>query len=135
MLATDQQARVKNEDPALGGAPNRFEFRFTPAQRDQAIKQVQKELTQEKLLDGNGNVSKEAQKLYSFEKQSALPTPGILVKGCLDDCDVCEPTLMKEIELDLENKRLKNEFLKKQIELLAKSQEYRCCPAGEAEPA
>ena len=27
------------------------------------------------------------------------------------------------------------ELLKKQIELLAKSQEYRCCPAGEAEPA
>jgi hypothetical protein len=135
VLATDQQARARNEDPAFGGAPNRFEFRFTPAQRDQAIKQVQKELMQEKLLDGNGNVSKEAQKLYSFEKQSALPTPGILVKGCLDDCDVCEPTLMKEIELDLENKRLKNELLKRQIDLLAKSQEYRCCPAGEVEPA
>ena len=59
------------------------------------------------------------------------PPPGILVKGCLDDCDVCEPTLMKGIELDLEHKRLQNELLKKQIDLLEKSQEYRCCPAGE----
>jgi len=135
VLATDPHARAQSEDPAFGGAPNRFEFRLTASQRDQAIKQVQKELMQEKLLDGNGNVSKEAQKLYSFEKQSALPTPGILVKGCLDDCDVCEPTLMKEIELDLEEKHLKNELLKKQIALLDKSQEYRCCPASEAETA
>ncbi len=135
VLATDQRAGAQSEDPAFGGAPNRFEFRFTSTERDQAIKQVQKELMQEKLLDGNGNVSKEAQQRYSFEKQSALPTPGILVKGCLDDCDVCEPTLMKEIELDLEEKHLKNELLKKQIALLDKSQEYRCCPASEAEPA
>jgi hypothetical protein len=37
--------------------------------------------------------------------------------------------LMKGIELDLEHKRLQNELLKKQIDLLEKSQEYRCCPA------
>jgi hypothetical protein len=134
VLATDPHARVPGQDPELG-APNRIEFRLTAEQRNQAIKQVQKDLMLEKLLDANGNVSAEAQKRYSFEKQSALPTPGILVKGCLDDCDVCEPTLMKEIELDLENKRLKNELLKKQIDLLDKSQEYRCCPAEETEPA
>jgi hypothetical protein len=104
---------------------------FTAALRDQAVKQVQKELKDEGLLDGSGKVTPAAKARYSFEKQSALPTPGILVKGCLDDCDVCEPTLMKGIELDLEHKRLQNELLKKQIDLLEKSQEYRCCPAGE----
>jgi len=103
--------------------------------REQAIKQVQKELMAEKLIDAKGDVTPEAAKQYSFEKDSALPTPGILVKGCLDDCDVCEPSLMREIELDLENKHLQNELLKKQIALLEKSQEYRCCPAGATAPA
>ena len=54
---------------------------------------------------------------------------------CLDDCDTCEPSLDTTIELELENKRLQNELLKKQIELLEKSAAYRCCPAGECEPA
>ena len=35
--------------------------------------------------------------------------------------------------LDLERKALENELLKKQIALLEKSQEYRCCPADEEE--
>jgi hypothetical protein len=109
--------------------------RFNIPTRLQAIKQVQKELQQEKLLDANGEVSKEAKTLYSFEKKSALPTPGVLVKGCLDDCDVCESTLEKDIELDLEHKRLQNLLLQKQIDLLEKSQEYRCCPAEETEAA
>jgi hypothetical protein len=37
----------------------------------------------------------------------------------------------------LERKELENKLLQRQIELLDKSQEYRCCPAGtvvEAEP-
>ena len=51
----------------------------------------------------------------------SLPTPGIIVKGCLDDCDVCEPLLKEKLQLE-------NDLLRKQIELLEKSQEYRCCP-------
>jgi len=57
----------------------------------------------------------------------------VIVKGCLDECDVCEPELKENIKLDLERKKLENQLLAKQIELLAKSQAYRCCPAGEAE--
>jgi hypothetical protein len=52
----------------------------------------------------------------------------VLVKGCLDTCDVCEPELQKQIALELEHKDLENQLLKKQIDLLEKSQEYRCCP-------
>ena len=70
---------------------------------------------------------------FSFEIRSSLPTPGLLVRGCIDDCDVCEPELQREIELDLENKSLRNQLLKRQIELLDKAQEYRCCPADEDE--
>ena len=59
----------------------------------------------------------------------------MIVKGCLDVCSVCEPELQKEIELDLELKRLENERLKREIELMDKDQEHRCCPAdSEPEP-
>lgn len=98
--------------------------------RKKAVERVKEELAQAGLLDTNGRVSDAAKVRYSFEKQSALPTPGVLVKGYLDNCDVCEPTLHQGIELDLEQKRLQNELLKKRIELLDKSQEYRCCPQG-----
>jgi hypothetical protein len=138
VLATDDAAArgaavdrvVQLPARAFDAAP-----KFTAAQREQAIKQVQKELADAGLLGADGKVSAEAKQRFSFEKQSALPTPGVLVKSCLDDCTACEPALRKEIELDLENKRLRNELLKKQIELLEKSQEYRCCPKGEAETA
>lgn len=105
---------------------------FPAAVRQQALDQVDKELVAVGLLDKPGGaVTDETKGKFSIEIQSSLPTPGVLVKGCLDDCDVCEPTLQKEIELELERKALENELLKKKIELLEKSQEYRCCPAGE----
>lgn len=129
VLATDEKANLARNQILLNlPATQPLQPRFSIPNRQQAIKQVTKELQQEKLLDANGDVTKEAKALYSFEKQSALPTPGILVKGCIDDCDVCEPNLEKEIELDLEHKRLQNVLLQKQIDLLEKSQEYRCCP-------
>lgn len=101
--------------------------------RAQAVSQVQRELEQEGLLDKNGNVSTDAKKQYSFVRQSSLPTPGILVKGCLDQCNVCEDTRLKSIELDLERKKLENQLLEKQITLLDQSQEYRCCPSAAEE--
>jgi hypothetical protein len=51
----------------------------------------------------------------------------------VDECNTCEPTLKEEIRLDLERKKLDNQMLEKQIELLEQSQEYRCCPTGEEE--
>ena len=100
-----------------------------------ALQQVDQSLIKEGLLDKRGSVSDERVTELAFERVSSLPTPGLLVKGCLDDCDVCEPALEKSIELELEHERLQNELLKKQIELLEKSREYRDCPVGEKEPA
>ena len=98
--------------------------------RQTALRQVDADLVKAGLLDKiNGNISPEAQKKFSFEAHSSLPTPGLVVKGCLDECEVCEPARRKEIELDLERKHLENELLKRQIELLDKDQEHRCCPA------
>lgn len=97
--------------------------------RRQALQAVDKQLVSAGLLDKvNGKVSSEVKTLVSFELRSSLPTPGVLVKGCLDDCDTCEPTLQKEIELDLERKRLENERLKREIELMDTDQQHRCCP-------
>jgi hypothetical protein len=103
------------------------------AVREQALKQVDQQLVKAGLLAANGQANAELVREISFERQFCLPTPGILVKGCLDECDVCEPTLQKEIELELERKKLENEMLKKKIDLLEKSQEYRCCPEGSEE--
>ena len=105
------------------------------ALKAKALAQVDAALVKQGLLDRKGQVSDQIVTELSFERKSSLPTPGTLVKGCLDDCDTCEPSLDTQIELELENKRLQNELLKRQIELLDKSQAYRCCPAGEVEPA
>ena len=105
------------------------------ALKAKALAQVDQALVKQGLIDKRGQVSEQITTELSFERKSSLPTPGTLVKGCLDDCDTCEPSLDTAIELELENKRLQNELLKKQIELLEKSQQYRCCPVGEEEPA
>lgn len=114
--------------------------RFAAAQpipeqaRQRALQAVDKELVAAGLLDKvGGNVNPKLAAELAFEIQSCLPTPAILVKGCLDDCNVCEPAREEEIKLELERMALENKLLARQIELLEKSQEYRCCPAGEVE--
>ena len=101
--------------------------------RREALDGVEKQLVSAGLLDRigvEGRIAPAVQKKYSFELTSALPTPGMYVTGCLDQCNVCEKELMVERELDIERKKLENEKLKKQIALLEKSQEYRCFPFG-----
>jgi len=112
---------------------------FTPvteplsdAVRTAALKQADANLVAAGLLTPAGTVSVKAQEDFAVTVESCLPTPGIIVKGCIDTCDVCEPDLEKKIQLELEEQELKNQLLKRQIELLDKSQEYRCCPAGSA---
>jgi hypothetical protein len=102
--------------------------------RKAALAEVDKELVTEGLLDKNGKPNAEFAKSVSWEKQIALPTPGLLVKGCLDECSICEPELEKKLDLELDRMQLENELLKKRISLLEKSQEYRCCPGAADEP-
>ena len=104
-------------------------------QRVAAIKQVDDDLVASKIAVRDAATkslkpsSQLAQQL-SFEHHSALPTPGIIVRACLDECDSSEPLRREMLEADLENKKLANELLKKQIELLEKHADYRCCPEG-----
>ena len=103
--------------------------------RERALRQVDQELVAAGLLDKpGGDISPESKARLSFERCSSIPTPGMLVRGCLDDCDICEPELKKAIDLELEHKRLENEQLKRAIELMDKDQEHRCCPVEEEEP-
>ncbi|MGH7866891.1 MAG: hypothetical protein ACREP9_04455, partial [Candidatus Dormibacteraceae bacterium] len=100
--------------------------------RQAALQQVDQDLVKEGLLDKvGGQVSPAAQKALGWEKTMSIPTPGVLVKGCLDDCDICEPELKKLMDLEATRKDLENQLLQKKIALLEKSQEYRCCPADE----
>ena len=87
--------------------------------RQAALQQVDAELVAEGLLTKvGGGVSPDAKKRFGWERKLTLPTPGIVVKACLDTCDACEPARDREIELDLEHKQLENELLRKRIELL-----------------
>lgn len=100
-----------------------------------ALTAVQSDLQKNGIVDANGNASKQIRAEMEFEFRTSLPTPGVVVKGCLDDCQTCEPALEERIKIELEHKRLQNELLKKQIDLLDKSQEYRCCPVAESDKA
>ena len=105
-----------------------------PAVRKQALSLVDSQLVNAGLLDAETGQISPKTKSFSFEMRSSLPTPGLLVKGCLDTCDVCDEGRKHEISLELEHKRLENELLKRQIELLDKAQEYRCCPPNTTQP-
>jgi hypothetical protein len=98
------------------------------AVRAAGLAQVDADLRAEGLLDAAGNCSAETVERLSWERTMRLPTPGVMVKCCLDECDSCEPARKREIELELAAKELDNRLLQRKIELLEKSQEYRCCP-------
>jgi hypothetical protein len=98
--------------------------------RKAALEQVDKDLVAAGLLTAAGGVvSTAAQKSFEVISESCLPTPGVIVKGCLDDCGTCEPELQRKIQLELDGLELQNKLLQRQIDLLDKAQEYRCCPA------
>lgn len=105
---------------------------LTDAVRGNALAFVDEQLVKQGLLDKiGGGVSPKVQIQINYERKTSIPTAGVIVKTCMDDCSACEPQLEKKIELELQRLDLENKLLAKQIELLEKSQEYRCCPAGE----
>lgn len=101
------------------------------ATRQAALDEVDKSLIEQGLLDPKTRtVAPAFAEEIGFEREDVLPTPGILVKGCLDSCSVAEPQLERRIALELDKLELENQLLARQIELLDRAQEYRCCPAG-----
>ncbi len=125
---TDLRTNVR-----LATAAPVFQFEPMPAKvRDQALDEVDRELVANKLIAApRGDISEEMRQSLSIEIVSSLPTPGMLVKGCLDDCNICEEEVQQDVQLNLQRKQLENELLRRRIELLDQSQEYRCCPEDE----
>lgn len=108
-----------------------FQQTITEADKVAALKAVDTDLTKAGILSQRGKLEDELKAELSFEVTTSLPTPGLMVKGCMDECDICEPEFKEEVKLDLERKKLENKLLARKIELLEKSQEYRCCPEKE----
>ncbi len=134
-VAVEQGGAGRSATATTGALFARSVATFAPqglipvALRKAALQQVDQDLVSEGLLDKvGGQVSKAAQQALGWERTLSLPTPGVLVKGCLDTCDICEPELKKLMDLEAAHKDLENQLLKKRIDLLEKSQEYRCCP-------
>ena len=132
-LQTPQLASFRRVNLASLGTINVNQEPVSQTLGNQAVSAVQADLQKNGILDNKGNVAKEIRAEMEFSFRTSLPTPGVVVRGCLDDCQTCEPALEEQIKIELERQRLQNELLKRQIELLDKSQEYRCCPVAEKE--
>jgi hypothetical protein len=131
-----QSVAQQTGEDATPVPPPAIQLPLSDVIRKAALAQVDKQLVDRNLLDPNtGNFSKQARTQFEFSRTSSLPTAGIIVKGCLDTCDICEPEVQRKLQLELDQLELQNQLLKRQIELLDKSQEYRCCPADEEETA
>lgn len=101
--------------------------------RKAALAEVDKQLVERKLLDPRtGGFAADARTQFEYTRDTSLPTAGVIVKGCFDDCNICEPELQKKTQLEIVRLDLQNQLLKRQIELLDKAQEYRCCPVAES---
>jgi hypothetical protein len=102
--------------------------------RVKALAEVDAQLARQGLIDrATGLVAPKVVLEISYERETSVPTAGVIVKSCLDDCDICEPEVHRRTTLELERMELENKLLSRQIELLDKSQEYRCCPVDEDE--
>ncbi len=136
-----REAALERERTSFTGMLDVASFRTVKAireptpvgQRQATLKAVDADLQKAGLIKANGEPTDRLVAEVSWSREEWLPTPGLLVKGCLDDCGTCEPALADEMELDLKRKELENRLLERQIELLDQAQEYRCCPADEEE--
>ena len=104
---------------------------FDAITRQKAIDKVKKELVAARIIKEDGKLTEQTLTTINFKKESSLPTGGIVVKGYIDECNTSEPLMVRRYELENEHLGLQNDLLRKQIELLEKSQEYRCCPCKE----
>lgn len=106
---------------SFGGAAADLGFQqpLTEAAREAALKEVDDRLAKIGLIEReSGAPTKETKIEIEFTRKTSLPTAGIIVKGCLDPCNTCEPGAQRRELLEIERLDLQNQLLKKQIELL-----------------
>jgi hypothetical protein len=100
--------------------------------RAKALNEVDAQLLALKMIEPRGGVvAKPLQLEIGYERVTSIPTAGVIVKSCMDDCNICEDAVQQRENLELARLDLENKLLARQIELLDKSQEYRCCPVEE----
>ena len=117
---------------AAPGLATGFQQPISDDLRAKALAEVDAQLVRQELIDKpGGSASRKIRALVGYERETSIPTAGVIVKSCLDDCNICEDNVQKRESLELTRLDLENKLLAKQIELLEKSQEYRCCPADE----
>ena len=96
--------------------------------RAAALAQVDRDLKKQGLLDDNGQVSEAAQKRFGWQREiTCRPRPPRAWP--LDDCNVCEPALEREIALE-PAQGVGERAAQGTIALLDKSHEFRCCPTA-----
>lgn len=127
LVAERQEAKVAVRASALkhGFSASNFVLELAAASqpmsaavRVQALNVVREDLVKNQVLDVDKQVGAALRQELEFEFSTSIPTPGIVVKGCLDECNTCEPSRRREIELELERLSLQNKLLARQIELL-----------------
>jgi hypothetical protein len=68
---------------------------------------------------------------FEFESVDIIPTEALYVESELGPCDLCEPYVMAKEQLELERLELENKKLAREIEILDKYKDYRCCDDDE----
>lgn len=118
--------------PAAAAAAVGVQTPISAELRAKALAEVDAQLARLKLIDRPGGaVSKALQDEIGYERQTSIPTAGVVVKSCLDDCNICEDGVERREKLELDHLELQNKLLQRQIDLLDQSQQYRCCPVEE----
>jgi hypothetical protein len=108
-----------------------FQLPIGDALRVKALAEVDAALVKQGLINKVGGVaSDKIINEISYQRETAIPTAGVIVKSCLDDCNICEDEVQRRETLELDNLELQNKLLARQIDLLDKAQEYRCCPVA-----
>lgn len=69
-----------------------------------------------------------------FEEVNIIPTEALYVESELGSCMLCEPYVVSKQQLELARLALENRKLRREIDLIEQSREYRCCDEAE-EPA
>ena len=72
---------------------------------------------------------------FEHESVSLIPTEALFVESELGTCMICEPYLVAKQAYELEHLRLENLKLQKEIDLLDKFKDYRCCDDDDDKPA
>jgi len=103
---------------------------ISPDDAKRALAAVRADLMRAGLIDQDDSVTEQAQARFGWQQILCLPVDGLHVMSCLSDCNTCEPQLERHIELELEYQELRNERLRREIELMDRDQDHRsaCCP-------